>query len=152
MSDQSNSNDFQTTKAPRDLRYSERHAEVYEKLRTDELSPFSGATYKDIFLYAMAYGYRHSFREELQKPQPNIPLSAFSEEEKWVVKAIAVDEMGKLEVLSDKRKVYEIAEQYANGALDAIYTEVLGGKPGEPYKRMVQDVWDEFERLEFSRP
>lgn len=141
------------TDPPRDLRYSEPHSKMYEDLKTDAaLSPFAGTTYKDIFLYAMAYGYRHGLQEELVKPRSNIPLSAFSEEEKWLVKAIAVKETGSLEILSDEKRVYEIAEEYANGALDMIYAEVFGGKPGEPYKRMMQDLWDEFERLEPVNP
>jgi dnd system-associated protein 4 len=132
------------TDPPRDLRYADRHTNMYEKLKTDtSLSPFAGATYKDIFLYAMAYGYRHGLREEIEKPRPNIPLSAFSDEEKWLIKAVAVDEKSSLEVLSNEKQVYEIAEEYANGALEIIYSEVFGGKPGEPYKRMMQDLWEE---------
>jgi dnd system-associated protein 4 len=134
------------TNAPRDLRYSDKHSKMYEDLKTDaSLSPFAGATYKDIFLYAMAYGYRHGLSEDLEKPRPNIPLSVFSEEEQWLIKSIAVSEASSLEILSDEKSVYETAERYANGALETIYAEVFGGKPGEPYKRMMQDIWDELE-------
>ena len=134
------------TPPPRDLRYSDNHSKMYEDLKTDvSLSPFAGATYKDIFLYAMAYGYRHGLSEDLERPRPNIPLSVFNEEEQWLIKSVAVSEAGSLEVLSDEKSVYETAEKYANGALETIYAEVFGGKPGEPYKRMLQDLWDEFE-------
>lgn len=135
------------TNPPRDLSYSKRHAEVYEKLKNDELSPFYGSTYKDIFLFAMAYGFRHNLSDPLEYPQANIPLSVFSDEEKWLIRAVAIEKTGKLETLSDEKRVYEVAEKYANGALDTIHAEILGGKPGEPYKRMVQDVLEEYQKV-----
>ena len=139
---------MKVTSPPRDLRYSDKHSKMYEDLKTDtSLSPFAGATYKDIFLYAMSYGYRHGLSEEVEKPRPNIPLSVFSEEELWLIKSIAVSEVGSLEILSDEKSVYETAEKYANGAIESIYAEVFGGKPGEPYKRMMQDVWEESEQF-----
>ncbi len=134
------------TNPPIVLSYSKRHAEVYEKLKNDSLSPFRGAYYKDIFLYAMAYGFRHNLNDNLERPQANIPLSAFSEEDKWLIKALAIYETDSLEILSDEKQVYEIAERYANGAIDDIYKEILGGKPGDPYKRMVQDILKEYQK------
>ena len=44
--------------------------------------------------------------------------------------------------------MYNISEEYANGALETIYLEVFGGKPGEPYRRMMQDVLEEFARMQ----
>lgn len=134
------------TNPPRDLSYSKRHAEIYEKLKNDSLSPFCGAIYKDIFLYAMAYGFRHNLNASLERPQANIPLSAFSEEDKWLIKAIAIYKADSLEILSDEKQVYEIAEQYANGAIKSIYAEILGGKPGDPCKRMVQEILEEYKK------
>jgi dnd system-associated protein 4 len=136
------------TEAPRDLRYSVADGEKYRKLTQDELSPFQGALFKDVFIYAAAYGFRNGLRNELERPQPNIPLSPFTDEDIWLIKGIAIAETGSLEILSNEREIYRIAEEYANGALESIYLEVFGGKPGEPYKRMAQDIWEEFQHLE----
>lgn len=133
------------TEAPRDLRYSHDDGEKYRKLTQDNLSPFHGSYFKDVFLYAAAYGFRHGLRSEVERPEPNLPLSAFADEEVWILRALAVAEENSLEVLADERKVFRIAEEYANGAIELIYLEVFGGKPGEPYKRMVQDVQEQFQ-------
>lgn len=134
-----------TSNTPRNLRYSKADAEKYSKLTQDNLSPFHGATFKDVFLYAATYGFRNSFPQELVKPQPNIPLSALNEDDIWILKAIAIAEHKSLDILGDPKETYHIAEKYANGALESIYLEVFG-KAGEPYKRMSVDMLDEFER------
>jgi len=135
------------TEAPRDLRYSSADGEKYRKLVSDELSPFYGATFKDVFIYAATYGFKNGLHKELDKPQPNIPISTFTPEDEWIIKSIAVAEKKTLDILGDGKEIYRLAEEYANGALDAIYLEIFGGKPGEPYKRMSQEVLEELGRL-----
>ena len=138
------------SEVPRNLRYSTIDGEKYRKLTKDELSPFYGAYFKDVFLYAACYGVRNGLpREEVEKPEPNIPLSAFSDEEIWILKAIAIAKSEEaLQILGKEKEIYKILEEYANGAIGSVYLEVFGGKPGEPYKRMAQDVWEEFQKLQ----
>jgi len=134
---------------PRNLCYSAGDGEKYRRLIKDELSPFHGAYFKDVFIYAACYGFRNGLpRKKLAKPEPNIPLSALSDEELWLLSAIAIAESESLEILGDSRQVYSVAEEYAGGAIESVYLEVFGGKPGEPYKRMAQDVWEEFQKLQ----
>ncbi|MBD3322373.1 MAG: hypothetical protein GF350_14830 [Chitinivibrionales bacterium] len=141
-----------TSDTPRNLRYSAVDGEKYRSLTQDDLSPFHNAYFKDVFLYAACYGFRNGLREEkIEKPEPNIPLSAFSDEELWILKAIAITETGSLQVLSNEKEVYRVVEEYANGAIESIYLEVFGGKPGEPYKRMAQDVREEFQKLQLPK-
>lgn len=132
----------------RDLRYSKADGEKYRALLEDDLSPFYHTTYKDLFMYAAAYGFRNGLRQTLIKPQANIPLSVLSEQEKWLLKAIALAETKSLQTLNDENAMYAISEEYANGALEPIYLEVFGGKVGKPYKRMMQEVFDEFEFMQ----
>lgn len=138
-----------TDKTPRNLRYSTVDGQKYRKLINDELSPFYNAYFKDVFLYAACYGFRNGLPpQKLEKPEPNIPLSAFSDEEIWILKAVAIAESKSLEIAGDEREAYRIVEEYASGAIKTIYLEVFGGKPGEPHKRMTHDVWEEFQKLE----
>lgn len=134
-----------THHTPRHLRYSKANGEKYRALLEDDLSPFYHTTYKDVFIYAAAYGFRNGLRQKLNKAQPNIPLSVLSEQEKWLLKAIALAESKSLQILNNEKEMYQIAEEYANGALEPIYLEVLGGKAGEPYKRMMQDLFEVFD-------
>lgn len=133
---------------PRNLRYADADGEKYRTLTQDTLSPFHGADFKDVFVYAAAYGYRNGLRKEIEKPQPNIPLSAIRPEDLWLLRAIAIADAGSLDILREPKQAYTIVEEYANGALESIYLEVFGGRPGEPYKRMVQDVLEEFEQFQ----
>lgn len=132
-----------TTEAPRDLRYSSSDGEKYRKLVNDELSPFNGATFKDVFIYAATYGFKNGLYKDLEKPQPSIPLSTFTAEDEWLIKSIAIATKKTLDILSDEKEIYRLAEHYANGALEAIYLEIFGGRPGEPYKRMTQEILEE---------
>lgn len=138
------------TEAPRDLRYSSPDGEKYRKLVNDELSPFYGATFKDVFIYAATYGFKNGLHKELEKPQPSIPLSTFTAEDEWLVKSIAVAEKRTLDVLSDEKEIYRLAEEYANGALETLYLEIFGGKPGEPYKRMSQEILEDLDRQQHN--
>jgi len=134
-----------TKHTQRDLRYSKADGEKYRSLLEDDLSPFYRTTYKDLFMYAAAYGFRYGMRQKLIKPQANIPLTVFSQQELWLLKAIALTETKSLQILGDEKAMYAISEEYANGALEPIYLEVFGGKAGEPYKRMMQDVFEQFD-------
>ncbi len=137
-----------TTHSKRDLRYSKDDSEKYRKLINDAISPFHGTTFKDLFLYAATYGFAQGLRQPLVRPQSNIPLSALNDEEKWLLKAMALADTNSLHVLNNDKEMYLISEEYANGALDTIYLEVFGGKAGKPYKRMMQEVFDEFEFIQ----
>lgn len=131
----------------RDLRYAHEHGHKYRSLTEDDLSPFYGTKFKDIFLYAAAYGFRNGMRQKVVKGQANIPVSALSKEEIWLLKSIAIADSKSLDILNTEKEMYEIAEEYANGALKAIYLEIFGGKPEEPYRRMMDDVLSEFEMI-----
>lgn len=139
------------TEGPRNLRYADADGEKYRKLTQDSLSPFHGTDFKDVFVYAVAYGYQNGLRNtEIERPQPNIPLSAMRDEDLWLLKAVAIAEVGSLDILRNPKEAYKLTEEYANGAIGTLYLEVFGGKPGEPYKRMMRDVLEEFERLDLE--
>jgi len=127
---------------PRDLRYEKQDTDKYQKLTSDKLSPFYKGYYKDVFLYAATYGFKNDLKKGFVKPSPNIPLSAFSEEELWIMRSFAIAESNSIKILEDESNIFELAELYANGAIEEIYLEVFGGKPGEPYKRILQKLME----------
>ena len=125
---------------PNNLRYSKQDAAKYNELTSDDLSPFQGMPYKDVLVYAAAYGFRNGLREPLENPQPNIPFTALKDRDIWLLKAIAVAEDDSLSVLQNESDLYRVPEEYANGAIEELYREVLAGKPGDPLERMTEDV------------
>ena len=128
------------TDTPNNLRYSKSDASIYKELTTDDLSPFAGRPYKDLLVYAAAYGYHNGIREPLERPQPNIPFTALSDQDLWILRALAIDEANELNVLQDGKTLYVPAEEYANGAVKEIYRAILAGRSGDPLKRMTSEV------------
>lgn len=128
------------TEPPNNLRYSLEDADKYRRLIEDDLSPFKGATFKDVLVYAAAYGYKNGVKEELTKPQSNIPFTVLTDEDKWILRSIGVADEGTLEVLNNEREVYKVAEEYANNVIGEIFLTVFGGEPLEPFKRMSSEV------------
>jgi dnd system-associated protein 4 len=111
------------SKEQRDLAYENK--DDYEKLTKDRLSPFYKRDYRDVFLLALAMGVSKNMSRPLKKRIPNIPLRGFTEEEKWFLKSIAISKTGNMEILSDSKEIFKIAEEYANGGIKLLVREVF---------------------------
>ena|SRR3989338_2719932 len=108
---------------PRDLAYED--VKDYEKLTKDSVSPFSGKEYRDVFMLALSIGYARSKPLPLKKRNPNIPLRAFSTQEKWLMRALAISKEDSLEILFEPKKIYYLAEEYANAGIKLLVAEVF---------------------------
>lgn len=91
-------------------------------------SPFYKKDMKDVFIFAMAIGYRRNKRKELEKKKDIADVDVFKEPEKLLIKSIAVKTEGKVEVLMDDAKAIEVAEKFANGGIDTLYEWVFKSK------------------------
>lgn len=85
---------------------------IYDKLKYSD-GPFKGRKNKEIFIMAVALGYKAGTRKKITPPrEPYDEIDNFSTEQKSIIKAIAVAEEN-MEILSNPAKVYCIAEEYA---------------------------------------
>lgn len=85
---------------------------IYNKFKYDD-NPFKGRKNREIFIIAVALGYKLGTRTKLEKPDEQYDhVENFGEEINTIIKAIAVEEEG-IEVLDDKVEVYKIADEYA---------------------------------------
>ena len=99
---------------------------LYDALADEDI--FKGLDLKHIFIMAMVLGFRENKREKIQQKEPGglFRVSYLNDTEKALIKSIAVStENGNLEVLLDKKKVYSIAEEYANGGLRLLKNLIL---------------------------
>ncbi len=89
---------------------------------------------KDAFLLSMTVGYKEQRRKPLKSKFGWARTSYFSEDERTLIKAIAVKEKGSLKVLAYPDEVYSIAEEYAAGGLALLKNMALGssGADGPP--------------------
>jgi dnd system-associated protein 4 len=126
-----------------DLEVGERHEKVLELVENKQ-SPFYKKTMKDVFLYAMGIGFRNGKRVPLKKRTGVIPLRTFGGEEISLIKAIAISEKKSVDVLFGEniKEAFEIAEEYANGGIDMLYYQVFGDEPGDPDRKMEQNLRD----------
>jgi hypothetical protein len=130
------------TDAPRELAIEKSQHPFYEKLKKgDYLPEFKGQEMVYLFAMAMAYGVYHKKRKPLKGLQRSISRSFMDKEFGWLLKAVAisVSEEG-IDVISDNAKIYKIAEEYANGGMTLIESQLKSFKPGEFENEMEMEL------------
>ena len=128
------------TEGPRDLDVDVANHELFEKLKNYERSPFYGRTMKDIFIFAMSVGFAESARKRLSKRKGTIPRATLTDDDDWLIRTIAIAEEKTLDILFNETKVYEIAEEYANGGIRLLVNTLLDAKQGDPSKKLESNV------------
>lgn len=111
------------------------NALTQEGKRTDSVSatdvPFF--KYKDVFIASACLGFQIGQREELTKgdKKREIRLDTFHNGDIAILKAIAILETDKVEILDDMGEILKIAEEYAFVGIKVLERELLQ-TPGKP--------------------
>jgi len=140
---------------PRDisLEAGEKHKKVL-KLVQNKLSPFYKKTMKEVFMYAMGIGFRNEKSMTLKKRTGVIPSRTLSDADLALIKAVAITEKKNVNVLFGEyiKKMFQIAEEYANGGIDLLYYQVFGDEPGDPDRKMEQYLRDILREIKTRKP
>lgn len=138
-----------------DIAYDDYYLDEYKKLiwkegKGYEASPFKDRTYAEVFLCAMALGFKNKSREKFKgKRIPQISIDALKEKGRNLILSLAISESNDLEILYDPKAVYDIAEEYANGGIPLLLKLV---KPenniGSPLLRMEEMIFKDIEIIE----
>jgi hypothetical protein len=75
-----------------------------------------------------------------------------TDEERTLIKAIAIATEGDLNVLLDEQRVYSIAEEYATGGISLLKARVLSGGYGSYVKKLENDLLRTYEKAVQSQP
>ena len=123
------------TSAPRELAIDKDYHHFYEALKSGKVLPeLKGYEMAYIFAIAMAYGVYHNIRRPIEpgKIKRSISGTLVGREFGSLITAIAisVSEEG-VDIVPDKAQIFKIAEEYANGGIEKIKTELETFKPGE---------------------
>ena len=99
--------------------------DIYEVLINE--GPFKDKTLKDIFMIAMALGFKHNVRVPIKKQEwlfrtDQLPDNS---EDYWIFKSIAISTEKDLNVLLDEKKICNIAQEYANGGISLLKEKVF---------------------------
>lgn len=130
----------------RDVHIEKSKRSLYEDLRSKETSPFHGAELHDLFLFAVSWGRKKAGRVELDGDEHALfgRANALREEQEGIIEAVAVWEERSLEVLRDKRYVYTISEEYANGGIEKLHGRVFGPED-DALSELTMEVAEEYE-------
>jgi hypothetical protein len=118
---------------------------TYDML-SEKGGPLEGMDNKDMFLLAMALGYMNNIKVELKDRLYFFRTSYLDNHEKALLKAIAVSEEGSLDVLSDKKKIYSLAEQYATGGLKLLRNIAFEKFGKDLYKKLLPELSSKMEK------
>ena len=117
------------TEFPRELAIEEEHRGRFNELTdSDSSSPFAGQQMSKVFMVSLGVGYDQGLSKSIDSQSKSIPWSALTENEKWVIKSVAIKEAETARILQDGEKVGKIAEEFAKGGFDYIDNLVKGPK------------------------
>lgn len=118
---------------------------IYERLTGND-SPFAKKEAKELFMMAMVLGFCNGTKVELDTKEGYVRTEYLSDEQKSVIKAIAVADRGDLTILLDKKEVFSIVEKYAAGGIALLKDEVFS-EYGSYSKILESELLDEFKKI-----
>lgn len=137
--------EYEDTDPRRDVHVDEERYEMFKELQDSENSPFYQAENHDLFMFAVGYGREKSMPEKIKNGEHAFfGRSQLSDEQQAVIEAVAVEEERSVHVLRDQRRVYKIAEEYANSGIDELYGRVFGPED-EPLSELTLEVNQTYE-------
>lgn len=122
---------------PRNVGYSEKHAEYYQDKQSSWINKesnniFAGKRQKDLFIFAMALGKNRNQLSEIKEKQNNVSVDAMSESQKWALLSIGITQDEDLICLKDEKLIYELAEKYANEGMEILKSHIDMWGPNYP--------------------
>ena len=119
----------------------------YKRLQEKD-SPFYGQDNKCIFMMALVTGFRNKCKSTLPSGKDDIIRTEYlTDQERSIIKAMAVADEGSLDILLDKKQVYAIAEEYAAGGIQLLKDEVFRGGYSSYIKKLESELVDDFKKV-----
>jgi len=111
------------------LDFDENSVEAFSELKK-ALKPNTGSepSNREVFLLAMAYGFKHGVKaQEIKRSGTGPRIQYFKPEDQALMAAIQLAEDKSTINLPDMDKRYELAELYAQGGILLLRDEIAGG-------------------------
>lgn len=125
MSDTQQQKEFEETDPSREIGVDPDKHSMYKDLETKPNSPFYEEELVDIWLFTVGYGREHGEREPLPGNKKwMVRMTSLSDDAEWIVKSVAIKETGTTDVLQDGKRVFTIAQEYANVGIELLHDEV----------------------------
>ena len=134
-----------TEKAPDRILIGEGDREIYDRLK--KTSFFDGKDNKDIFLMALAWGFHNGKSSPISNKETFFLLTTVEEHEKSIINAIAVYVKDDVEVLLNKKEVYDIAQEYGSAGVRLLDKMISDKEEADFVKRLELILIDEFNNI-----
>jgi hypothetical protein len=136
-----------STGAPDILYCDKDERQLYDALKEEDI--FRNLALKHVFMMAFAKGVQAQKRNTIKNRVPGglIRESYLDDNERAVIRAVAISEEGKLGALLDEKKVYQIAEEFASGGIRLLKNEVCSGDFGSYSKKLGEVLKAEAEKV-----
>jgi hypothetical protein len=139
---------------PRDFQIDPKKKDMVLKLVESEISPFykghrkGAANQRNVLLHAMGLAYKAGVRKPFKGGYSVFQNSILQTEEKSLIIAIAISEIGIEALFPDKtEEAYKMAEEYASSGIDIVYNMVFKAGRAEPifdFEAEIADVLENY--------
>jgi len=119
--------------------YDEEYSEFYKDLIKVTKSFFYQKYMTNIFITAMALGFKKDSHSPLKKPSNSIPTEVFTKEEKWLMISLYFKTHPKAGVseLWEPEQILKSAEEYSNGGIQ--YLKMIYDESAEPLESLEEE-------------
>lgn len=133
-------------KRPDRLNIDRNDRKLYDELKKDPF--FKDIQNKELFLLAMAVGFRNGKRHPLERKDGFVRTEYLRSEDVALMSAVALhDSEGDLNILTDKNRVCETAEEYAHAGIYILYNKVSTLQFGSFDKILEQELYEIYNEI-----
>lgn len=119
----------------------------FKLLQEEKDSPLYKKDNKDVFIMAMVMGAKDGVRIPLKIKEGFFRTEYLTDEEKTLIKSIAITSENDLLILAEPNKVFQIAEEYASGGIIDLKNSIFSKQHGSYIKKLESELLEEVNKL-----
>jgi hypothetical protein len=93
----------------------------YKELVESAWSPFEGHTYWQVFIFSMSYAFAKKLETKPVSGERNMPADVFTAHTRNLMRALAIEHAGDLNIIKKSEEYVKICEEYANAGFQEVY-------------------------------
>jgi len=107
----------------------------------DKIEIFGEKSRKEQFLFAMAFGFKNKIKRPLETKEGFFLTKDLRVEDEALMDIVAVYDTGSADILSDRGKVFKIAEEYAHAGINLLHGKISSIEYGSFNKHFEEDLY-----------
>jgi hypothetical protein len=127
---------------PDRLYIDEKDRDLYSKVEKEVFSNQLLNERKNQFLFALSIGFRNEIRAQLETREGFFRSEYLLPKDVSLINAVAIYATDSIEILSNIKEVYRIAEEYAHGGIRILHDEIATNQVGSYFKMFEKDIYE----------